>query len=98
MRQAGEIGRYGGIGPEGVRKFCLRWEGRWQRFVARNFARRDITFSTPTPLISFTFDDFPKSALTTGGAILGRFGLRATYYACLGLMGRQNRTGPIFSR
>ncbi|MBZ5623491.1 MAG: polysaccharide deacetylase family protein [Acidobacteriia bacterium] len=49
------------------------------------------------PLISFTFDDFPRSALHTGGAILNRSGLAGTYYACLGLMGGETATGKLFN-
>ncbi len=48
------------------------------------------------PFISFTFDDFPRSALLVGGAILNRFGLAGTYYASLGLMGKEAAAGPIF--
>jgi len=48
------------------------------------------------PLISFTFDDFPRSALLVGGAILSRFGLGGTYYASLGLIGKETASGPIF--
>ena len=48
------------------------------------------------PLISFTFDDFPRSALHEGGAILKRFGLAGTYYASFGLMGQESPTGKIF--
>ncbi len=33
--------------------------------------------------ISFTFDDFPMSAFDVGGGILGRYGLRGTYYASM---------------
>jgi peptidoglycan/xylan/chitin deacetylase (PgdA/CDA1 family) len=47
--------------------------------------------------ISFTFDDFPRSAFHAGGDILLRFGLRATYYGSLGLMGTDAPTGPIFT-
>jgi peptidoglycan/xylan/chitin deacetylase (PgdA/CDA1 family) len=49
------------------------------------------------PVISFTFDDFPVSALRTGGAILSRFGIAATYYASLGLAGQDTPTGRIFA-
>jgi peptidoglycan/xylan/chitin deacetylase (PgdA/CDA1 family) len=49
-----------------------------------------------SPVISFTFDDFPRSALTNGGAILSQYGFSGTYYACFGLMGQQNSTGEIF--
>jgi len=48
------------------------------------------------PFISFTFDDFPRSALYTGGEILKKHGLHATYYASLGLMGKENATGKLF--
>jgi peptidoglycan/xylan/chitin deacetylase (PgdA/CDA1 family) len=50
------------------------------------------------PFISFTFDDFPRSALHTGGAILRRSGLAGTYYASLGLMGKEAPTGTMFLR
>jgi peptidoglycan/xylan/chitin deacetylase (PgdA/CDA1 family) len=48
------------------------------------------------PYISFTFDDFPRSALHRGGNILMLFGLRATYYASFGMMGSTAPTGAIF--
>ena len=35
--------------------------------------------------ISFTFDDFPMSAFDVGGGILGRHGVRGTYYVSMGL-------------
>jgi peptidoglycan/xylan/chitin deacetylase (PgdA/CDA1 family) len=57
-----------------------------------------LAIKSPTPLISFTFDDFPRSALQTGGAILNGFGLAGTYFASFGLMGKQAPTGTIFVR
>lgn len=50
------------------------------------------------PLISFTFDDFPASALNIGGRILEDHGVFGTYYASLGMMGRTARTGKIFEQ
>jgi peptidoglycan/xylan/chitin deacetylase (PgdA/CDA1 family) len=50
------------------------------------------------PVISFTFDDFPCSALTTGGSILRNRGLAATYYVALGLLGSEIATGKIVDR
>lgn len=61
------------------------------------FARRPFVIHTDVPLISFTFDDFPRSALHRGGSILGAHGLRATYYVSLGLMGREEPSGTMFS-
>ena len=51
-----------------------------------------------SPVISFTFDDFPRSALMNAGAILRERGLAGTYYASFGLMGRTAPTGEIFTR
>ena len=70
--------------------------GRYQRTTADLLARRSLTLTNERPLISFTFDDFPKSALFTGGAILERYGARGTYYASFGLMDQITPTGKIF--
>jgi peptidoglycan/xylan/chitin deacetylase (PgdA/CDA1 family) len=48
------------------------------------------------PIISFTFDDFPRSAFMEGGSILRRYGAAGTYYTSLGLMGKQSDLGPMF--
>jgi hypothetical protein len=50
------------------------------------------------PIISFTFDDFPRSAYYTGGAILKTHGFRGTYYAALGLVDTLEPVGVIASR
>jgi peptidoglycan/xylan/chitin deacetylase (PgdA/CDA1 family) len=73
-----------------------KWRGRYRRNIHRFFFRQPFVVEADVPLVSFTFDDFPRSALFTGGAILKRFGAAGTYYACFGLMGQQAPTGPIF--
>jgi peptidoglycan/xylan/chitin deacetylase (PgdA/CDA1 family) len=73
-----------------------RAQGRYMRSAARLFCRRPFAIKTQVPIISFTFDDFPRSALHTGGAILKRYGLAGTYYASIGLMGKQAATGTMF--
>jgi peptidoglycan/xylan/chitin deacetylase (PgdA/CDA1 family) len=50
----------------------------------------------PGGVVSFTFDDFPRSAWVNGGAILEKYGRRGTYYAALGLAGGTNHLGPMF--
>lgn len=50
------------------------------------------------PLISFTFDDFPRSALSAGGRILEEHGIAGTYYTSLGLMGAVTPTGEMFEQ
>jgi peptidoglycan/xylan/chitin deacetylase (PgdA/CDA1 family) len=64
----------------------------YERFWARHVnAIRDQGF------VTFTFDDFPASALAIGGAILERYGLRGTYYAAPGLMGQESEIGKHFT-
>lgn len=73
--------------PKGVQRRAARW-----------FACRPCRIRLQSPIISFTFDDFPRSALLTGGAILQKHGAVGTYYTSLGLMGKMTRTGQIFTR
>jgi peptidoglycan/xylan/chitin deacetylase (PgdA/CDA1 family) len=56
---------------------------------------RPVNIAYTGGAVSFSFDDFPKSALATGGAILEKYGLRGTYYAALGLAGSTGNVGPI---
>jgi peptidoglycan/xylan/chitin deacetylase (PgdA/CDA1 family) len=78
--------------------FWTRVQSRYIRSSANLFCKRPMAMNTQVPFISFTFDDFPRSALHTGGAILGRYGLTGTYYASFGLMGKQSPTGTMFLR
>jgi hypothetical protein len=72
-----------------------RLRGYVQRNVAHPVFRRPLAISLPGPLISFTFDDFPRSALLTGGAILRNYGGAGTYYVALSLLGKQDEpSGP----
>ena len=77
----------------------LSWAGL-HRYAARKSARvlfrRPLAIRTERPLISFTFDDFPRSALLVGGAILERFGVAGTYYTSLGLLGKDSPSGQLF--
>jgi peptidoglycan/xylan/chitin deacetylase (PgdA/CDA1 family) len=73
-----------------------RVQGRYIRTAAHLLFRRPIKIKAQVPYISFTFDDFPRSALLVGGAILKSFGIAGTYYASFGLMGKQAPVGPIF--
>jgi peptidoglycan/xylan/chitin deacetylase (PgdA/CDA1 family) len=70
---------------------------RLRREIATRLARRPIPMRNAEPIISFTFDDFPRSALLQGGAILCEYGVTGTFFASFGLMGRMEPTGEIFS-
>ena len=70
--------------------------GYYQRKAATWLCRRPFLVQSQQALISFSFDDFPQSALYTGGEILNRFGAAGTYYASLGMMGATTATGKQF--
>jgi peptidoglycan/xylan/chitin deacetylase (PgdA/CDA1 family) len=72
---------------------------RLRRFTERKsaslFFREPLAINSPLPVISFTFDDFPRTALYGGGTILRRFGGAGTYYTCLGLLGKSSPSGQL---
>jgi peptidoglycan/xylan/chitin deacetylase (PgdA/CDA1 family) len=74
----------------------VRIINKYQTMVSSLCYRRPFKMQNKTPYISFTFDDFPNSALHKGGSILMRFGFKATYYASFGLMGTEGPSGKIF--
>jgi peptidoglycan/xylan/chitin deacetylase (PgdA/CDA1 family) len=46
--------------------------------------------------VTFSFDDFPRTAYTVGGTILKSLDVRGTYYTAPGLMGTTNHLGEQF--
>ena len=50
------------------------------------------------PIITFTFDDFPRSAYTAGGEILKKYHARGTYYISMNLLHSEGLSGPHFFR
>lgn len=58
--------------------------------------QRNVPLEDHGPMVSFTFDDFPRTAFSVGGAILEQFGARGTYYAAPGLMNTSNELGEQF--
>jgi peptidoglycan/xylan/chitin deacetylase (PgdA/CDA1 family) len=59
---------------------------------------RPVSMTMGDSVVSFCFDDFPRTACHTGGSILRSFGARGTYYASLGLMGTSNELGDQLTR
>lgn len=71
--------------------------------LAGRFHRRRVfwkktapIYAPPKSIITFSFDDFPKSAADTGAEIVESIGAKAIFYACSGLAGRTNRTGEQY--
>src|SRR5438132_6801029 len=70
---------------------------RFKLAISMRLARRPLIMRNEEPVMSFTFDDFPRSALLEGGTILGTYGIKGTFFASFGLMGQRAPTGQIFS-
>jgi peptidoglycan/xylan/chitin deacetylase (PgdA/CDA1 family) len=75
--------------------YLERARGRLEIEATRALFRRPVAVRTEVPIISFTFDDFPRSAFLEAGSILRRYGALATYYVSLGLLGNQSLLGPM---
>ncbi|HVN94221.1 MAG TPA: polysaccharide deacetylase family protein [Terracidiphilus sp.] len=60
--------------------------------------RRPVGLGSLGPIVTFTFDDFPRSAFTVGGKILESYEAKATYYVAAGLMDTDSSVGRQFSR
>ncbi len=69
--------------------------GKYHRTLAYRCCRRRIAIKTPVPMISFSFDDAPRTAFDTGGAILRSYGTTATFFVSLGLVGSETEAGMI---
>ncbi len=74
-----------------------RIQNRYRQSASVLCNRRLVELRPASPIVSFTFDDFPTSALRIGGEILERHGARGTYYVSLGLMDREIPAGVAFS-
>jgi peptidoglycan/xylan/chitin deacetylase (PgdA/CDA1 family) len=70
---------------------------RLRREASARLARRPLRMRNCEPLISFTFDDFPRTALWKGGEILLSHGLVGTFYMSLGLMDQDSPAGRTFA-
>ena len=69
---------------------------RLVREIGGFLCTRPAKVDWPGGVVSFTFDDFPRSAWTNGGPILEDYGRRGTYYAAMGLAGTASNLGPMF--
>lgn len=57
---------------------------------------RSVPWENRPPAVTFTFDDFPRSAYLVGGPILRDAGASGTYYAAASLAGTTNALGEQF--
>jgi peptidoglycan/xylan/chitin deacetylase (PgdA/CDA1 family) len=67
-----------------------------RRRVTRMTARRPFEIDLDHAIITFTFDDFPKSAVDIGAAGLEARGWRGTYFAAAHVAGGMTHHGAMF--
>jgi peptidoglycan/xylan/chitin deacetylase (PgdA/CDA1 family) len=65
---------------------------------ARSFARRPISGPVPAPIVTFSFDDFPRSAMDAALPELARRGWRGIPGAAAGFEDAENHLGALFTR
>jgi peptidoglycan/xylan/chitin deacetylase (PgdA/CDA1 family) len=70
---------------------------RLVREIGGFLCTRPARINWPGGVVSFTFDDFPRSAWVNGGAILEKYDRRGTYYTAMGLAGTASNLGPMFT-
>ena len=77
--------------------FLSRLQGAFARRAASWLGRRTFQLRETAPLVTFTFDDFPRSAWTSGGRVLADQGAVGTYFVAMGLKDTTIATGKMFS-
>jgi len=69
-------------------------KGKIRRRVVRLAHRRPLATTLDHPMVSFTFDDAPRSAVETGAQLLEARGARGVFYVSAGLCGQDGPMGP----
>ena len=82
----------------GPKTLARRAWHKWRRMSIEHYGRRPFSLRADAPYVSFTFDDFPRTALVDGGRILASHGARGTYFVSCQLLDGPSVSGPIASR
>ena len=69
-----------------------------RRRLTPYLARRELSVKLAQPIISITFDDFPKSVMEYALPLLNERGWKATFYVAAGLENTINYQGLHFNR
>jgi hypothetical protein len=71
---------------------------KYNRTLSYQLFRNLVRIKTKIPLISFSFDDAPKTAFTNGGSILSADGVKGTYFISIGKLDLESPSGVIGSK
>ncbi|MEM9738979.1 MAG: polysaccharide deacetylase family protein [Pseudomonadota bacterium] len=75
------------------RSLLAKVERRWNQWRTA----KALSNTPSRAIISFTFDDFPKSAAQNGADILDRFHAHGAYYTCTGFVDQEGPFGPYYT-
>jgi peptidoglycan/xylan/chitin deacetylase (PgdA/CDA1 family) len=78
-----------------IENIYLKFRKAVSLFFLSRLHRKNITLKLAEPVVSFTFDDIPRSALANGERILRKYNYAGTYYISAGYM---QRNGFDFDR
>lgn len=71
-------------------------KGRVQKHFARRLGVTPLKIKLDRPIVTFSFDDFPKSAMELGAARLKAFGWRGSFFVSGGLASISNHHGDLY--
>ena len=71
--------------------------GRLQKHVARRLGVTPLKIKLDRPIVTFSFDDFPKTAMELGAARLKARGWRGSFFVSGGLAGVTNHHGDLYT-
>jgi peptidoglycan/xylan/chitin deacetylase (PgdA/CDA1 family) len=74
-----------------------RTANKVRRLLVHHAGRRSFPLRADVPYVSFTFDDFPRSAWVEGGRILADAHVRGTFFVSMNLAGADSPSGPVVS-
>lgn len=77
---------------------ALRVSNKWRRLCVAYGWRRQFQLRSDRPYVSFTFDDFPRSAFLVGARVLQKYGTRGTFFVSMQLLDSGTSVGQIASR
>lgn len=80
-----------------INSYYMRVVWKYRRTVAKHLNCKITNLQKTSPIISFSFDDAPRTAFIHGGEILNRYGVIATFYVSLGMLESDSPSGPIAS-
>ena len=82
---------------DGAQSALARIGGKLSRLMARNVATKTLAMCNDRPLVTFTFDDAPASACSTGARLLEQYQARGTFFISGGGCGLVSPGGRLAS-